>query len=104
MVPMSVLGLNWCPHAGWTVVLGDPNSQRRLRFGVPLADALVLGQELVGRRTERSGLYELVRAMVCQQVQPAHVQLSLAAAGVGEASLVLSPSDPRIAYPAPIVD
>ena len=104
MVPMSVLGLGWCPHTGWSVVFVGLESGRQLKIGVPLRDALILGSELIGQRTERSALYELVCALIDQPMHGACVQLAPAEEGRVQAALVLSPKDPRIAYPTPIAD
>jgi bifunctional DNase/RNase len=76
MVALSIMGLNWCQHAGWTVVLYDGRRRRRLQITLRLEDALTVGQELSGQRTERSDLYELVGAVLKRQPHLASVTLA----------------------------
>ena len=62
MVALSVLGLNWCQHAGWMVVLYDGRRKRRLQVTLQMEDAVIVGQELSGQCTVHSPLYQLVGA------------------------------------------
>jgi hypothetical protein len=103
MVPLSVLGLTWCAHVGWMVVF-DAAHGRRLQIGLPLHDALALGHQLAGQRSERSSLYNVLRRVLEQAPRAPSLHLALADPERAAASLVLSPKDPRIAYPLPIAD
>src|SRR5215212_2890837 len=77
MVPLSIIGLNWCQHAGWMLVLYDSGRGRRLQITLRLEDALVVGQELARQRSDRSALYALVGTLVRQQSDPVSVNLAL---------------------------
>jgi bifunctional DNase/RNase len=96
MVSMSVLGLTWCQHAGWTLSLLDVAGKRRLQLTLRLEEALVLGQELARRQTDRSGLYTLVGAILRRQPQPASVHLTWVPPGCARVALVLGSGDGEI--------
>ena len=105
MVTMSVLGLNWCRHAGWLVVLYDPESRRRLQVSLAPEDAVVLSGELAQRGSERSGMYGLVGAFLRDQPRFASVNFALAAANRASAALVLHLEPGQTAsYPTSTVD
>jgi bifunctional DNase/RNase len=89
MVPLSIIGLNWCQHAGWMLVLYDSGRGRRLQITLRLEDALVVGQELARQRSDRSALYTLVGTLLGQQPHLASVGLMLADGGRASAALVL---------------
>jgi bifunctional DNase/RNase len=84
VVALSVLGLNWCQHAGWMVVLYDGRRKRRLQVTLQMEDAVIVGQELSGQCTMHSPLYQLVGAVVRRQ--PHAARIALARAGQNRAS------------------
>ncbi len=77
MVAKSVLGLHWCQHVGWMVVLYDAETGRRPQVTVPAEDAVVVGRELARQPSERPGLYTLVAALLRQQPRLASISLDL---------------------------
>jgi hypothetical protein len=93
MALVSIQGLTWCQHAGWMLVLYDGASQRRLQITLALPDALAVGQELAGRATERSGLYQLIGGMLRAQPHPASVTLGLAEDSRARTALVIRTED-----------
>jgi bifunctional DNase/RNase len=96
MVSMSILGLTWCQHAGWTLSLLDTTGKRRLQLTLRLDEALVLGQELARRQTDRSGLYTLVGTILKRQSQPASVHLTWVPPGNARVALVIGTGDNEI--------
>src|SRR3954468_7892534 len=96
MVAMSVLGLTWCQHAGWTLSLLDVAGKRRLQLTLRLDEALVLGQELARHQTDRSGLYTLVGTILKRQPLPASVQLSWVPPGCARVALVMGTGESEI--------
>ncbi len=104
MVAMSVLGLNWCQHAGWTLALYDAHRKRRLQITMCLEDALVLGQELARRPTERSGLYTTIGTLLRQQPRFASINLALADSSRADVALVVRTDDGRIRCPLSSAD
>ena len=75
MATLGVVGLSWCEHAGWMVVLHDRAARRRLQITLRLEEALILGQTLAGRRTEYSALYQLVRCLIGREPPVARIVL-----------------------------
>jgi bifunctional DNase/RNase len=105
MVPLSVLGLNWCAHGSrWLLALYDPQQGRLLQITVSPADAVMLGQVLAGQPSERSGLYTLVGALLRQQPQLASIQLALDVPDRARTALVLSGDGVRRTYPTSTAD
>jgi bifunctional DNase/RNase len=96
MVAMSILGLTWCQHAGWTLSLLDTAGKRRLQLTLRLDEALVLGQELARRPTDRSGLYTLVGAILKRQPQPASVHLTWVPPGCARVALVVGAGESEL--------
>jgi hypothetical protein len=104
MVGMSVLGLSWCHEGGWLLVLYAASQRRRLQIRLGLEDAMVLGQELVRRPTDRSALYGLVGTLLRQQSGFASVDFALAEANRASAALVLRTDDGQVACPTSTAD
>ena len=104
MIAMSVLGLNWCQHAGWTLALYDAHRKRRLQITLRLEDALVVGQELARQPTDRSGLYMVIGSLLRRQPKPASVNLALADSSRAQVSLVVRTDDGPIRCPMSSAD
>jgi bifunctional DNase/RNase len=104
MFAMSVLGLNWCQHAGWTLALYDTRGRRRLQITLRLDEALVLGQELAMKPTDRSGLYLLVGTLLRNQPEPASINLTLADSARASVALIVGTDGARIGCPTSPAD
>lgn len=104
MVALSILGLSWCQHAGWKIVLYEPGRGRRLQVTLAPEDAVVIGQELGQQPSERAGLYALVGALLRQQPHPASVTLALAESNRARTCLVVRTDNGETAYPTSAAD
>jgi bifunctional DNase/RNase len=104
MVALSIVGLNWCQHAGWTLALYDARGKRRLQITLRLDEALLLGQELARKPTDRSGLYMLVGTLLRNQPQPASIKLALAESSRASVALVVGTDEERIGCPTSPAD
>jgi bifunctional DNase/RNase len=89
MVTLSILGLSWCQHAGWKIVLYEQGRGRRLQVTLAPEDAVVVGQELARHPSERAGLYSLVGALLRQQPHRASVVLALSESNRARTALVV---------------
>ncbi|HZR99230.1 MAG TPA: hypothetical protein VFE37_11010 [Chloroflexota bacterium] len=98
MVALSILGLSWCQHAGWKVVLYEPGRGRRLQVTLSPEDAVVVGQELARQPSPRAGLYSLVGALLRQQPHRASVKLALAENSRARTAVVVHADDGEQAY------
>jgi Domain of unknown function (DUF151) len=104
MVALSIMGLNWCQHAGWTLALYDARGKRRLQITLRLDEALLLGQELAMKPTDRSELYMLVGTLLRNQPQPASIKLALAESSRASVALVVGTGAERIGCPTSPAD
>ena len=99
MAALSIMGLNWCQHAGWMVVLYDGAQKRRLQITLRLEDALTVGQELAGQHTAHSALYQLVGAVLKRQPHLASVALSHSGRNRASTTVVVQTDDGPLHYP-----
>jgi len=99
MVALSIMGLSWCQHAGWTVVLYDGRRRRRLQITLRLEDALTVGQELSGHRTDQTDLYQLVGAVIKRQPDLASVTLGHGGRNRASTALFVHTDEGPVRYP-----
>src|SRR3954470_13939108 len=99
MLALSVLGMNWCQHAGWMVVLYDAAHARRLQVTLPPEDGAVISRELARQPSERTNLYGLVGALLRRQPERASVNLTLSDGNRARAFLVVEGEDADARYP-----
>lgn len=104
MVALSILGLNWCQHAGWKVVLREAGRGRRLQVTLSPEEAVVVGHELAQRSSERSGLYLLVGALLREQPHLASINLALTESNRARTALVVRADERETAYPTSAAD
>jgi bifunctional DNase/RNase len=104
MVALSVLGLQWCQHVGWMVVLYDASRGRRLQVAVPAEDAVVVGRELAQQPSARSGLYTLVGALLRRRPDLASITFALTGESRACARLVVRGADGSTTYPTSAAD
>src|SRR5919202_2430655 len=104
MVALSILGLSWCQHAGWKIILYEPERRRRLQVTLAPEDAVVIGQELARHPSERAGLYALVGALLRHQPHRASVTLALAESNRARSALVVHADDGEKVYPTSAAD
>jgi bifunctional DNase/RNase len=81
------------------LVLTDTEECRRLQITLRLEDAVVVGQELAGRPSQRSGLYRLIDEILRCQAYPVQVNLALGESDRAAAALVLGTEDGTLAFP-----
>lgn len=100
MVTLSILGMHWCQHAGWMVVLYDGHRKRRLQITLGLEEALTLGQTLAGRHTADGALYDLVGTVLRRgDAHAARVALNHAGQRRATTSILLDGGDGMLSYP-----
>ena len=98
MVTLSILGLNWCQHACWKIVLCEQGRGRRLQVTLTPGDAVVVGHELAQHPSERAGLYSLVGSLLRQQPHQASVVLALSESNRARTALVVHADEGEKSY------
>ena len=104
MVALSILGLNWCQHAGWKIVLREAGRGRRLQVTLSPEEAVVVGHELAQHSSERSGLYLLIGALLREQPHLASINLALTESNRARTALVVRADESETAYPTSAAD
>jgi bifunctional DNase/RNase len=98
MIALTILGLNWCQHAGWKIVLYEQGRGRRLQVTLTPEDAVVVGHELAQHASERAGLYSLVGALLRQQPHRTSVVLKLSESNRARTTLVVHADEGEKSY------